>query len=97
MESSLELIFSYGRFQCLGKNLAMMELNKIFVEVRTVYDEAYSLRMNQGKSTASSAFRFQNCVPDAASKVGLPRYFLPEGDVAYCFREKFIVGLYASK
>lgn len=46
MESSLELIFSYGRFQCLGKNLAMMELNKIFVEVRTVHVEAYSLRMN---------------------------------------------------
>jgi cytochrome P450 len=35
MELTLELIFSYGKYQCLGKNLAMMELNKIFVEVRT--------------------------------------------------------------
>ncbi|KAF4976804.1 hypothetical protein FZEAL_6585 [Fusarium zealandicum] len=33
MESALELIFSYGRWQCLGRPVALMELNKIFVEV----------------------------------------------------------------
>lgn len=33
MESTLDLIFSYGKYQCLGKNLAQMELNKMFVEV----------------------------------------------------------------
>jgi cytochrome P450 len=33
MEATLELIFSHGRWQCLGKNVAMMELNKVFVEV----------------------------------------------------------------
>jgi cytochrome P450 len=33
MGSTLELVFSYRKYQCLGKNLAMMELNKISVEV----------------------------------------------------------------
>jgi hypothetical protein len=38
MESTLELILSYGKYQCLGKNLAIMELNKIFVEVGGLCD-----------------------------------------------------------
>lgn len=33
MESALDLIFSYGRWQCLGRPVALMELNKIYVEV----------------------------------------------------------------
>lgn len=32
-ELALELIFAAGRYQCLGKNVALMELNKVFVEV----------------------------------------------------------------
>ncbi|KAK1447260.1 cytochrome P450 [Colletotrichum melonis] len=32
MEGTLELVFGYGRWQCLGRNVALMELNKVFVE-----------------------------------------------------------------
>ncbi|CZR65017.1 related to pisatin demethylase (cytochrome P450) [Phialocephala subalpina] len=38
MESTLELVFSYGKYQCLGKNIAMMELNKVFVELLRNFD-----------------------------------------------------------
>ncbi|EWG49992.1 hypothetical protein FVEG_09330 [Fusarium verticillioides 7600] len=31
-ESALELIFSYGRWQCLGRPVALMELNKVYVK-----------------------------------------------------------------
>ena len=33
MEKSLGLIWGYGKFSCLGKHIAFLELNKIFFEV----------------------------------------------------------------
>ncbi|KAK1771973.1 pisatin demethylase [Phialemonium atrogriseum] len=38
MEDTLELVFGYGRWQCLGKNVALMELNKVFVELLRRFD-----------------------------------------------------------
>jgi hypothetical protein len=32
-EVVLELMFGWGRWQCLGRNAALMELNKVFVEL----------------------------------------------------------------
>lgn len=34
MQKSVDLAFGHGRWLCLGKPLALIELNKIFVEVR---------------------------------------------------------------
>ena len=33
MTSTVDLCFHYGKYQCLGKSVAMMEFNKFFVEV----------------------------------------------------------------
>lgn len=33
MTSTVDLVFHSGKYQCLGKNVALMEFNKIFVEV----------------------------------------------------------------
>jgi cytochrome P450 len=33
MQMSWDLVFKYGKWQCLGKTVALIELNKVFVEV----------------------------------------------------------------
>ncbi|KAK1997896.1 cytochrome P450 [Colletotrichum falcatum] len=38
MESTIELVFSYGRYQCLGRPVALVELNKIFFELLRRYE-----------------------------------------------------------
>ncbi|KPM35000.1 hypothetical protein AK830_g11567 [Neonectria ditissima] len=38
MDSALDLIFSYGKWQCLGRPVALMELNKIYVELLRRFD-----------------------------------------------------------
>jgi hypothetical protein len=34
IERSQELVFGLGRYRCLGKSIAFVELNKVFVQVR---------------------------------------------------------------
>ena len=33
MERNNDLVFGHGRYQCLGKSVATIELNKVFVEL----------------------------------------------------------------
>ncbi len=33
MEHTVELVFGYGKWGCLGKPIALLDLNKMFVEV----------------------------------------------------------------
>jgi cytochrome P450 len=37
MERSQELVFGSGRYGCLGKSIAFVELNKVFVQVKDTY------------------------------------------------------------
>ncbi|KAI1140433.1 cytochrome P450 [Hypoxylon sp. FL0543] len=38
MTQTVELVFGYGRFGCSGKNVAFMELNKVYVELLRNFD-----------------------------------------------------------
>lgn len=33
LEKTTELVFGWGRYQCLGRNMAWMEMEKVFFEV----------------------------------------------------------------
>jgi cytochrome P450 len=33
MQAAVDLVFGFGKYQCLGKQIALTELNKVFVEV----------------------------------------------------------------
>ncbi|KAH8902664.1 pisatin demethylase [Coniochaeta sp. PMI_546] len=40
MESVVDLVFGFGKYQCLGRNIAFLELNKVFVELVRRFDFA---------------------------------------------------------
>lgn len=33
MDDRMRLIFGFGKYSCFGKGVAMIELNKVFIEV----------------------------------------------------------------
>ena len=56
MERNNELIFGYGRFQCLGKNVAFIELDKIFVELLRRFDWSIVNPQKPWKSVCAGIF-----------------------------------------
>ncbi|OLN95742.1 hypothetical protein CCHL11_02772 [Colletotrichum chlorophyti] len=38
IEVTLELVFGHGKWKCLGRNVAIIELQKVFVELLQRYD-----------------------------------------------------------
>ncbi|KAK3319973.1 pisatin demethylase [Cercophora scortea] len=57
MEGLVELVFAHGKWQCLGRNVAMMELNKVFVEVIRWFDLALVNPTNPWKSFSAGLFQ----------------------------------------
>ncbi|PKS11176.1 hypothetical protein jhhlp_002937 [Lomentospora prolificans] len=55
-EATLELVFSYGRWQCLGKNVALIELNKVYVELLRRFDLCVADPTNPWKSFNTGIF-----------------------------------------
>ncbi|KAK1468967.1 hypothetical protein CMEL01_00734 [Colletotrichum melonis] len=55
MEATIELIFSYGRYQCLGRPVALMELNKVFFEHVGRGPEGLIFETNADKGVLSAA------------------------------------------
>jgi cytochrome P450 len=56
MEMTIEMLFGYGRWQCLGRNVAFMELNKVFVEVHSLDSPQIQTELCTELSAASTAF-----------------------------------------
>lgn len=51
MAVTLDLVFHYGKWQCLGKSVALMELNKVFVEVCSAWLTHVFRCANQSRSS----------------------------------------------
>lgn len=69
MDGTVELVFGYGRWQCLGRNVAFMELNKVFVEVSHPYAEARRDHLLTVLSLALTKIRLVSCRPHSAVEV----------------------------
>ncbi|KAK4443455.1 cytochrome P450 monooxygenase [Podospora aff. communis PSN243] len=56
MEATLDLTFGSGRLQCLGKNVAALELNKVFVELLRRFELSVVDPTNPWSSTCANIF-----------------------------------------
>lgn len=74
----VDLLFGFGRWLCLGRVLALLELNKIFVEVSKLLTRAFPLNWI-GMLIFLSAVervRFPSCKPGEAMEAGISSHGL---------------------
>lgn len=55
MAATVDLVVHYGKYQCLGKGVAMMEFNKVFVELLRNFD--FSIACPEGPMKLTNAVR----------------------------------------
>ncbi|KAM7194164.1 Cytochrome P450 [Naviculisporaceae sp. PSN 640] len=60
MEAQLGLTFGYGRWQCLGKDVAWMEMNKVFVELLRRFELSVVNTSKPWDSTCANIFLIKN-------------------------------------
>jgi cytochrome P450 len=69
MSNNVDLVFHYGKYQCLGKGVALMEFNKVFVEA----SQFFSVHIQQ-KLTISQLlrrFNFSIIRPDRPTELDI--------------------------
>ncbi|CZR60565.1 uncharacterized protein PAC_10461 [Phialocephala subalpina] len=60
-EKTLEIIFAFGKYQCLGRNVALMDLNKVFVELFRRFDfSVVDPQKPIGNNTCMATFAIYN-------------------------------------
>lgn len=75
MNSTVDLIFHSGKYQCLGKSVALMEFNKIFVELFRTFDfDVVNIEKPAHIKNAVSCCIGSNCIAtDSCRASGLSR------------------------
>lgn len=73
MNGTIELVFGYGKWQCLGRNVALMELNKVIVEVKSDSQPSGSIALTL--FTADYALRLLSRRPHQAVALEKPWHF----------------------
>lgn len=76
MEGALELIFSYGRWQCLGRPVALMELNKIYVEVCLILKTVTGCSTNMMMHSSFAGLIFPFVTPQGLGKCSTVEFSL---------------------
>ncbi|CRG91690.1 Alpha-galactosidase 3 [Talaromyces islandicus] len=75
MEQNLELVFAYGRYKCLGRDVAQMELNKVFIEA--YYFEIFNIPVVSVSTIYAIQTRFAPTTTAAAAQAQGNSLYVP--------------------